>query len=239
MGVSRSAARVARSRIVSVFGGEALGLGQADRFVRAHRDRAPESETTFVSGTKGRAFRGATLIRRCRTSVTDGPASPPPIGAALYRWRSAPEPTGACGLAASRSVRRLPGPFLVVAVPARTNRRISESTCDGYSSRSQPVLRDVAGSMAVARRDRQAWAREASGALCRGRCLFAASPADGFWSATSARARINPGRSRRSCVEPAAARRAHRTPARRSQASAAGPAPSASLREPASRRLCR
>src|SRR4029077_17586990 len=26
-----------------------------------------ESRTTFVSGTKGRAFRGVTLIRRCRT----------------------------------------------------------------------------------------------------------------------------------------------------------------------------
>ena len=28
----------------------------------------------IVSGTKGRAFRGATLIRRCRTFVTDGRA---------------------------------------------------------------------------------------------------------------------------------------------------------------------
>ena len=36
---------------------------------------------------------------------------------------------------------------LVVVVPARTSRRVSGSTCDGYSSRSQPVLRDVAGSM--------------------------------------------------------------------------------------------
>ena len=45
------------------------------------------------------------------------------------------------------SVRRLPGPFTVVAVPPRTNRRVSGSTCDGYSSRSQPAVRDVAGSM--------------------------------------------------------------------------------------------
>src|SRR5437870_5540004 len=44
-----------------------------------------------------------------------------PIGAALYRWRSAPEPTGGF----PRSVRRLPGPFAVVAVPARTSRRVS------------------------------------------------------------------------------------------------------------------
>ena len=66
--------------------------------------------------------------------------SPPsPIGAALYRWRSAPEPTGGD----PRSVRRLPGPFPVVVVPVRTSHRVSGSTCDGYSSRSQPVLRDV------------------------------------------------------------------------------------------------
>jgi hypothetical protein len=48
-------------------------------------------------GTKGRAFRGATLFRRCRTLLTDGRSSlarRPPIGAARYRWRSAPEPTG-------------------------------------------------------------------------------------------------------------------------------------------------
>ena len=47
--------------------------------------------------------------------------------------------------AAPRSVRRLPGPFPIVVVPARTSRRVSVPTCDGYSSRSQPVLRDVAG----------------------------------------------------------------------------------------------
>ena len=58
-------------------GGEALRLRQADRIGGVcHRSGAArESKTTFVSGTKGRAFRGATLIRRCRTLVTDGTGS--------------------------------------------------------------------------------------------------------------------------------------------------------------------
>ena len=75
-----------------------------------------ESRTTFVSGTKGRAFRGATLIRRCRTLVTDGRSASPrsPIGAALYRWRSAPEPTGV------RGSRRLAfGPEAPGSIPRR------------------------------------------------------------------------------------------------------------------------
>ena len=75
-----------------------------------------ESRTTFVSGTKGRAFRGATLIRRCRTLVTDGRSTSPwsPIGAALYRWRSAPEPTGV------RGSRRLAfGPEAPGSIPRR------------------------------------------------------------------------------------------------------------------------
>ena len=45
----------------------------------------------------------------------------------------------------SRSVRRLPGPFPAVVAPVSTSHRISLPTLDGYSSRSQPVLRDVAG----------------------------------------------------------------------------------------------
>jgi len=84
-------------------------------------------------------------------SVTDGPlvrvVPGRPIGAALYRWRSAPEPTARRRFRRG-SVRRLPGPFTVVAAPVSTNHRVSLPTCDGYSSRSQPVLRDVAGSMA-------------------------------------------------------------------------------------------
>ena len=89
----------------------------------------------------------------CRTHLTDGSADGPqirrpPIGAARYRWRSAPEPTGD----RSRSVRRLPGPFPAVVAPVSTSHRVSVPTCDGYSSRSSPVLRDVGGSLGVARR---------------------------------------------------------------------------------------
>ena len=49
-------------------GRQALRLRQADRIGCRHRVSASENqERPFVSGTKGRAFRGATLIRRCRT----------------------------------------------------------------------------------------------------------------------------------------------------------------------------
>jgi len=42
-----------------------------------------------------------------------------------------------------RWVRRLPGPFTAAAAPVSTSHRVSLPTLDGYSSRSQPVLRDV------------------------------------------------------------------------------------------------
>ena len=98
-------------------GGEALGLRQADRIGCRHRVVASENqERPFVSGTKGRAFRGATLIRRCRTCLTDGPA-----GLRLRDRRRSALPCIAGALrrslltsaarAASCSVRRLPGPF--------------------------------------------------------------------------------------------------------------------------------
>src|SRR6185436_16076329 len=48
-------------------GGQAFGLIETDRICGCHRACLGESRTTFVPGTKGRAFRGATLIRRCRT----------------------------------------------------------------------------------------------------------------------------------------------------------------------------
>ena len=64
---------------------------------------------------------------------------PPPIGAARYRWRSAPEPTGEDVVLGFRSggsrVHSPPSSFRL-----RTDRRISVSTCDGYSSRSQPLF---------------------------------------------------------------------------------------------------
>jgi hypothetical protein len=47
-----------------------------------------ESRTTYRPGTKGRAFRGATLIRRCRTCVTGGRGSPC-VRFADDPWRSA------------------------------------------------------------------------------------------------------------------------------------------------------
>jgi hypothetical protein len=53
-------------------GGVALGLRQADRIGCAHRSGLENQERPYRPGTKGRAFRGATLIRRCRTCVTDG-----------------------------------------------------------------------------------------------------------------------------------------------------------------------
>jgi len=76
----------------------------------------------------------------------------PPIGAALYRWRSAPEPTGSARVTAPLAVRsggsRVHSPPSPLRFPPATG-----SLCrrfDGYSSRSQPALRDVAGSLGVA-----------------------------------------------------------------------------------------
>ena len=124
-------------------GGVPLRLRQADRVCCAHRSAASgESKRPFVSGTKGRAFRGATLFSAMPHSPDRRAFASPrrPIGAALYRWRSAPEPTDVRG--SRRFVVRSGGSrghSLVVVAPARTSRRISGSTRDGYSSRSQPV----------------------------------------------------------------------------------------------------
>ncbi len=64
-------------------------------------------------------------------SPTDRPANGS-IGAARYRWRLRRSLLIVCrrrdpAPAAPRSVRRLPGPFAVVAVPASTSRRVSGS----------------------------------------------------------------------------------------------------------------
>src|SRR4029077_9480249 len=49
-------------------GGDSLRLREADRVRCGHRDGASRiKKRPFRPGTKGRAFRGATLIRRCRT----------------------------------------------------------------------------------------------------------------------------------------------------------------------------
>ena len=101
--------------------------------------------------------------------VVAGPLPRPPIGAALYRWRSAPEPTGSaprCRVA-RRSVRRLPGPFAAAVAPVSTSHRISLPTLDGYSSRSQPALRDVAGRIGAPGSKRQGRASGGSGGSSR------------------------------------------------------------------------
>src|SRR5262245_4444796 len=107
MGVSRSAGRVARNRMVSVFGARRLASVRLSGWSVLIALVPRESETTLRPGTQGRAFRGATLIRSCRTYVTDRFAVARwPIGAARYRWRSAPEPTDAAsGLCRTDRVR--------------------------------------------------------------------------------------------------------------------------------------
>ena len=69
-------------------------------------------------------------------------------------------------LGARRSVRRLPGPFPVVVAPVRTSHRISGSTRDGYSSRSQPVF-GCAGQDGRAPGSRQATRLSARGVAIR------------------------------------------------------------------------
>ena len=90
-----------------------------------------------------------------------------PIGAALYRWRSAPEPTCVRTVTrrVRRSVRRLPGPFAAAVVPISTSHRVSLPTLDGYSSRSSPIF----GSDAESR-------RRARGASSGGRSLDVRAP---------------------------------------------------------------
>ena len=64
---------------------------------------------------------------------------PPPIGAARYRWRSAPEPTDErVALDVRSGGSRVHSPSSSFRL--HTNRRISGSTCVGYSSRSQPLF---------------------------------------------------------------------------------------------------
>ena len=108
--------------------------------------RAPRIRTAVRPGTKGRAFRGATLIRR----MPHSPDRRVGRGSVTVADRRCPVSLALCagaywGGGARRSVRRLPGPFPFVAAPVSTNHRVSGPTCDGYSSRSSPVLRDVGG----------------------------------------------------------------------------------------------
>ena len=74
-GVSRSAGRVARRSSVSALPASRFAWVRLSGSVSGHvrRLRWSMNQNDLSSpGTKGRAFRGATLIRRCRTFVTDG-----------------------------------------------------------------------------------------------------------------------------------------------------------------------
>ena len=64
MGVSRSAGRVARSRIVSALAARRLVCARLIGSLVVIAVGLWNQERPFVPGTKGRAFRGATLIRR-------------------------------------------------------------------------------------------------------------------------------------------------------------------------------
>ena len=73
MGVSRSAERVARSSSVSAFAASRFAWVRLSGSRRWSRAAPPVNQNDLSSsGTKGRAFRGATLIRHCRTFLTDG-----------------------------------------------------------------------------------------------------------------------------------------------------------------------
>ena len=129
IGVSRSAVRVARSRIVSAAAGEALGFGQAERVGHrgpsfggssARGPSAPENqETTFVSRDERPCLpRCHPHSAVCRT-LTDGRPCDRldrrcPVSLALCAGAYLSSAAGA----ASRSVRWLPGPFAAAAIPA-------------------------------------------------------------------------------------------------------------------------
>ena len=123
---------------------EPLRGGQAERVGGGHRarglqggcsgsGRGPENQKRpIVPGRKVVPSAVPPSFGVCRTHLTDGSSDDPldpsaPIGAARYRWRSAPEPTGD----RSRWVRRLPGPFPAVAAPVSISHWVSVPTCDG------------------------------------------------------------------------------------------------------------
>jgi hypothetical protein len=76
-------------------GGEALRLRQADRVRGAHRLASRIKNDPSSSGRKVVPSAVPPSFGVCRTHLTDGGGLPArAIGAARYRWRSAPEPTG-------------------------------------------------------------------------------------------------------------------------------------------------
>ena len=118
------AARLEEQRVR--VGGQALRGSEAERICRCHRRwpsglvrrsgaDARETKRPFVPGTKGRAFRGATLIRRCRTHVTDGSTRD-----AILRRRSAlPSIAGALRRSLLARRRRAFGPEAPGSIPCR------------------------------------------------------------------------------------------------------------------------
>ena len=111
--------------------------------------RGPGIKNLSSTGTKGRSFRGATHIRRCRSLADEsgsraGRATPAdrccPVSLALCAgayWRA---------LEARGSVRRLTGPFAPSATPACTNRWFSMPAPGGTRPDHSPYL-DVGASL--------------------------------------------------------------------------------------------
>ena len=161
----------------------AVGLGESKTTVRLRDERSCLPRCHPHSAVPHSRDRRVGRCRHRRRSAL------PCIAGALRRSLLA-----SAARAAPRSVRRLPGPFAVVVVPARTSRRVSGSTCDGYSSRSQPVFVMWPRSMGGSRAGRQAPAAT--------------------WSALAAMASAR-CRTRRSGVGPRGARRARPPPGHR------------------------
>ena len=101
-----------------------------------------ESIRPFVPGTKGRTFRGTTRLRQSAAPRPTGLSSP--IGAARYRWRPAPEPTGR---GVHRVVRsggsRVHSPSPSSRFPPATGSLCRRAT--GTRPDHRPRIRDVPG----------------------------------------------------------------------------------------------
>ena len=184
IGVSRSALRVAVSRIVSAEPDSLPDLAKTERICECHRrfasgvwDACPVSGWSAAAGLTGPAGRESkdlssrderSILPRChphsamplsgrRAGLSCGGRARgpcrrrlPPIGAALYRWRSAPEPTGEpWKLAVWSGGSRVHS--LLVAAPASTNRWFSLPAPGGTRPDHSPYS-DVARSLWGARR---------------------------------------------------------------------------------------
>jgi hypothetical protein len=147
------------SRRLASPGGESRDLSSR-RKVFPGRARRAGITTTFRPGTKGRSFRGATHIRRCR-SLADGSGSrvgglcgSPHLSPATPADRCCPLSLALCAgaywraLEARGSVRRLTGPFSLVAAPASTNRWFSMPAPGGTRPDHSPYW-ECGGSLGV------------------------------------------------------------------------------------------